>query len=198
MTGYETFCLFQSLKLHFTQDPYDFFRYNGKSNVSIESFENRKDKWHFYKLSRRLANRDEMIGFITSNLLEKDNLWIGDLLTDESDSHFRKHQKVLQSLSYTFENDCRKVFEDLSNPNDAIKVMNGEYPLLLTKVKRNEIEIETVCLLNQILNFLPMWTNKIADTISWPLYRMKIVKYNPFLPQDTTRFKMLLKKIVDT
>ena len=32
MTGYETFSLYQALKLHFTQESYDFFKYNGKMN----------------------------------------------------------------------------------------------------------------------------------------------------------------------
>ena len=56
MTGYEAYCLYNSLKLHFNSDSYDYFRYNGKISSSIEAFENRKDKYHFYKLSRRFAN----------------------------------------------------------------------------------------------------------------------------------------------
>ena len=53
MTGYEAFSLYNSLKLHFSQQTYDYFKYNGKSNISVNSFENRKDKYHFYKLSRK-------------------------------------------------------------------------------------------------------------------------------------------------
>ena len=44
--GYEAFGLYESLKLHFTKDSYDFHKYNGKSNISVTSFENRKDKYH--------------------------------------------------------------------------------------------------------------------------------------------------------
>ena len=39
MTGYETFSLYQALKLHFTNESYDFFKYNDKSNVSVSAFE---------------------------------------------------------------------------------------------------------------------------------------------------------------
>ena len=52
MTGYEAFSLYESLKLHFTKESYDFFKYNGKTKVSVQSFENRKDKYHFYKIGR--------------------------------------------------------------------------------------------------------------------------------------------------
>ena len=51
MTGYETFALYNSLKLHFTKDSFDFFKYGGKSRISVNAFENRKDKWFFYKIS---------------------------------------------------------------------------------------------------------------------------------------------------
>ncbi len=102
MTGYEAFGLYESLKLHFTKDSYDFFKYNGKTNISITVFENRKDKYHFYKLSRKYSNRDELISFIVANLLVKDNLWVGDLLTEDAEVNYRNHQKVLQSFSYIF------------------------------------------------------------------------------------------------
>ncbi len=60
MTGYEAFSLYESLKLHFNKDSYDFFKYNGKTNVTVTSFENRKDKYHFYKLSRKYSDKQEI------------------------------------------------------------------------------------------------------------------------------------------
>lgn len=196
ITGYETFGIFQALKLHFTTDNYDFFKYNGKSKISVESFENRKDKYHFYKLSRKYTNRDDLINFIVANLVEKDNLWVGDLLNDSAEVNFRKHQKIIQSLSYTFENDCREVFDGLDNPNEALIVSDGDYPILLRKSLRKEIEIETLCILANILGFLPAWDKKIADTIRWPDYRRKLVKYAAFLPKDVVKYKLLLKKVL--
>ena len=64
MTGYEAFCLFSSLKLHFTQDQYDFLKYRGKTRTSVEAFENRKDKWQYYKLSRRCSSEQMMQDFL--------------------------------------------------------------------------------------------------------------------------------------
>lgn len=196
MTGYEAFGLYESLKIHFSKDSYDFFKYNGKTNVSVTAFENRKDKYHFYKLSRKYTNRDDLINFIVANLVEKDNLWVGDLLNDSAEVNFRKHQKIIQSLSYTFENDCREVFDGLDNPNEALIVSDGDYPILLRKSLRKEIEIETLCILANILGFLPAWDKKIADTIRWPDYRRKLVKYAAFLPKDVVKYKLLLKKVL--
>ena len=193
MTGYEAFALFNSLKLHFTQDSYDYFKYNGKSNVSVDAFENRKDKYHFYKLSRLYPNKEECALFIISNLLDKDNLWVGELLEPDAEVKFLARQKIIQSLSYTFENEVNKIFDECKNPNDLLKT-NGEYPKLLSMALFKEIQIETLCVLNSILNFVPMWTNKIDDTIRWPMYRKKMLKYSPFINYDQTKFKSILKK----
>jgi hypothetical protein len=197
MTGYEAFSVFQALKLHFTSDTYDFFKYNGKSRISVDAFENRKDKYHFYKLSRRLIDRDELIMFIVANFLHNENIWVGDLLTEESETIYRQRQKVLQSLSYIFENDCRKLFDGIDNPNDFLKVNDGEYPILLTRTLQKDVEIETLCILNSILKFVPHWNKSIGDTIRWPLYNRKIIKYSEFLPKDVNKFKMILKKVIN-
>ena len=195
MTGYETFGLYQALKLHFTSESYDFFKYNGKTNVTVTSFENRKDKYHFYKLSRKYTDRDDLVNFIVANFVEDENSWVGSLLQENAEVNFRKHQKVIQSLSYTFENECRNIFEGHSNPNDVI-VTDGDYPILLTKTLRSEVSIETLCLLNGTLNFFPMWTKKISDTIRWPEFRKKCIKYASFLPKDDVKYRLLLKKVI--
>lgn len=197
MTAYEVFCLYQSLKLHFTQDSYDYFKYQGKSRITIQSFENRKDKWHFTKLSRKFTNKDDCVAFLVANFIDSENVWIGNLLTEEAEASFKKRQKVLQSLSYTFENDCRKLFEHKTDPNDILKVTNGDHPILLKKIMRKEVEIESGCILNLILNFLPVWKTKITDTIIWPIWQSKIIKYSPFVPQDVIRYKLLLKKVLN-
>jgi hypothetical protein len=196
MTGYETFGIYESLKLHFSKDTYDFFKYNGKTNQSVQSFENRKDKYHFYKLSRKYTNKDALIDFLVANFLEDDKTWVGKLLEEDADIRYRNRQKVVQSLSYAFENDCRTVFENLSDPNEVIKT-DGDYPVLLTKALRKEVTIETLVILNKILNFFPMWDKKITDTIRWPDFRRKCEKYASFLPQDVVKFKLILKKVLE-
>ncbi len=195
MTGYEAFCLYESIKLHFNKESYDFFKYNGKTNVTVTAFENRKDKYHFYKLSRKYPDKQELIDFIVANLMVSERLWVGDLLCEDADVRYKARKKTLQSLSYVFENDCRTIFEGLDDPNSVIKT-DGDYPVLLTKTLRGEVSIETLCILNHILNFFPMWNRKITDTIRWPDFRRKCEKYASFLPQDIVKYKLILKKVL--
>ena len=194
MTGYEVFCLYQAIKLHFTSEKYDFFKYNGKTHISINSFETRKDKYHFYKLSRKWSDKEELVNFIVANFVENDKIWAGSLLNEEAETSYRNHQKYLQSLSYIFENECHKIFTNCQNPNDMLIVKNGEYPILLKKYLQRDIQIETICFLDSVLNFIPIWTKHISDTIVWPNHRLKIIKFASFLPKDDVKLKNILKK----
>jgi hypothetical protein len=193
MTGYEAFCLYSSLKLHFTQESYDYFKYGGKSRTSIDAFENKKDKWFYYKLSRRFSNDEQARDFLVANFVHSPDVWIGHLLTEESDIHYRARQKVLQSLTYTFTNEIALIMSQ-ENPNASLIVQDGEYPLLLRLVLYGEVSIETVCILNSILGFLPMWDKKITDTIHYPNTSLRIKKYTPFIQFDPTKYKLILKK----
>ena len=196
MTGYEAFSLYTSLKLHFNSDSYDYFRYNGKVNTSVDAFENRKDKWHFYKLSRRFTSEEQGRDFIVANLVHDSNVWVGNLLVEESNIQYRKRQKVIQSLTYTFTNEIESLVSH-NNPNDLFMIHDGEYPELLQKLLHDEISIETVCILNKILNFLPAWDKKINDTIHFPNISRKVKKYTPFIQFEPTKYKIILKKEYD-
>jgi hypothetical protein len=193
MTGYEAFCLYSSLKLHFTQESYDYFKYLGKSRTSIDAFENKKDKWFYYKLSRRFTNDEQARDFLVANFLHDRDVWIGNLLREDSDVHYRARQKVIQSLSYTFTNEIAKIMGQ-ENPNASLMVQDGEYPLLVRMLLYGEVSIETVCILNSLLKFLPMWDKKITDTIHYPSVSLKIKKYTPFMQFDPTKYKLILKK----
>ena len=191
MTGYEAFSIYNALKLHFSQQSYD-----GKSRISVSSFENRKDKYHFYKLSRKYKE-DEYINFLVANFILNDKTWAGDLLKDEAEANYLRRMKYMQSMSYSFDNDCSLIFEDLNDPNEVLKVEDGEYPALLMMAFRKEIQPETLVILNALLNFFPVWERQISDTIRWPDYRMKMLKYTAFVPFDSVKYRLMLKKVIE-
>jgi hypothetical protein len=195
MNAFDTYCLFQAIKLHFTSKSYDYFKYQGKVNLKLENFEKKKDKYFYYKLSRKYPIKETQEEFLVANFLDKDKIWVGNLVTDEAETVFLDRQKNLQSLSYIFRCDCESIFGDLTNPNIALKTC-GDYPILLMKAVRKEISLETLCILNSILGFLPDWKEKIKDDVFWPKYLMKIEKYTPFLKFDVESYKTILKKLI--
>jgi len=190
-TGFAAFSLYNALHLHFTSTSYDYFKYNGKTNVSKDSFSRRKDKWHFYRLSRRYGI-DELREFYVANFVASDIRWVGDISGPEGEDTHKKWQKRNQSLTYNFEQDIIHLFET----ENWLKVNNGQYPYLLEETMRKGIEIETLCILNDIMKFFPMWSEKISDDIIWPGYKLKCERYTPFINYDREKFKTILKEAV--
>lgn len=190
-TGFSAFALYNAIKLHFTSDSYDFFRYNGKSNVSKTSFSSNKNKYSFYKLSRKY-NLDDLKYFYIANMLEKSDQWIGNIIGPEGDEVYLKWKKISESLSYSFEQDIIYILEKYGD--DAFKVKNGEHPKLLVEVQQGKVNKETLIILNELMNFFPIWDKKIQDDIIWPDLRRKYLKYAPFIKYDKNKFKNILKE----
>ena len=81
MTPFETYKLFLAIKAHFTNPKYDFFKYNGKVSASLDSFNRRRDKFHFAKL----AKHKDPVGYLVSQYITGNFTgWVGDLFTEEA------------------------------------------------------------------------------------------------------------------
>ena len=191
-TGFAAYALWNALKLHFTSDSYDYFKYNGKTNVSKQTFTTNKSKYHFYKLSRKY-NLEELKDFYVANFIQGKGDWVGDLLQD-GDENYTKWQKTQQSLTYTFENDIIVLLDKVENPNDLLVVRNNEFPKLMQYTTQGDVTLDTLIILDDLMNFFPMWEKEIYDDIVWPSFKTKCVKYKPFLHYDKEKFKQILKE----
>jgi hypothetical protein len=192
-SGYAAFTMYNSLKLHFTSKSYDYFKYHGKTNVSAVTFLKRKDKYTFYKLSRKYGV-EELRDFYVANFLEGDK-WVGDMLKEGGEIYL-KWLKTQQSLTYTFQNDIMYLLADGQSPDSMLEVKPNEYPRLMKFVQLKQVALETIVILNDIMNFFPMWDKKIDDDIIWPDFKMRCEKYTPFIHYDKKKFKEILKEKV--
>jgi hypothetical protein len=191
-SGYAAFAMYNSLKLHFTSTSYDYFKYHGKTNVSSVTFLKRKDKYTFYRLSRKYS-LEELRDFYVANFLDGDK-WVGEMANADGEEVYRKWQKTQQSLTYTFENDIMYLLANGGSPDEMLEVKSNSYPALMNMVQLKQVSLETLVVLNDILNFIPMWDKKIDDDIVWPNFKMKCIKYTPFINYDKVKFKNILKE----
>jgi hypothetical protein len=192
-SGFAAFAMFHAMKLHFTSDSYDYIKYNGKTNVTKTTFSTRKDKYSFYRLSRKFG-LTELKDYYIANFLVDDVQWVGDILGPESEENYKKWQKRIQSLTYTFENDIIVLLDKVENPNDLLVVRNNEFPKLMQYATQGDISLETLIILDDLMNFFPMWEKEIYDDIVWPNFKIKCMKYKPFLHYDKEKFKQILKE----
>lgn len=196
-TGFAAYAMWNAMKLHFTSDSYDYFKYNGKTNVSKTSFSTRKDKYHFYKLSRKY-DVHELRDFYLANFIEGKGEWVGELIQDGAEN-YTKWKKTNQALTNTFDNDIIYLLDKVDGAefwsfDDYFKPISGGWPNIITKLMKNEVSLETVCLLVEFANLMPMWEKEITDDLLWPTWHRLIKKYTPFIQYDKEKVLHILKK----
>jgi len=190
--GYDTFKMYMALKFHFG-GKYDFFKYGGKVKTTKDTFMKRKDRYSFHRLSRKY-DIIEMRDYMVANFVNDNATWIGSMLESEAEEHYRNWKKTQQSLTYIFENDLITLLSSVDTPNKLLEVTPGRYPILLSEAMGGSIKLETLLILNSIMNFFGMWNKTIDDDIIWPNYYMKCTKYLPFLQFDQIKFKEIVIK----
>ena len=78
VTPFEVYQKYLSLKQHFNRNEYDYFKFRGRVRASESSFEKRKDKYHFIRLSK-IYKEDDLIRFLVSNFVKTKNMWVGNI-----------------------------------------------------------------------------------------------------------------------
>ena len=192
MNGYDLYCTYQAIKLHFTSEQYNFFHYDGKTKVSVDAFQKRRDKFLFHRLARKYRD-DEMVPFLVSNFVYSDGNWTKSLLEEEAEQTYREWKRITDSMSKIYVDDLQKIATK-ETFNDLFRVEDGQFPKLLVAFLQKDVTIETMVILNNIFNFIQIWDKKISDDIIYPKISRKIRKYGSFLNVNVEKYKTLTKE----
>ena len=197
MIPLDVYRTYLSVRNHFTNDTYNFFKFGGKTKASSSAFEKRRDRYIFDKVSKDYKD-DEVALLFVSNFVAKEKFWIGNTLSEESRNIYTMWRKKIQSLSYIFENDVKAIIDEINDReidfDSVFKIQDGQHPIILRLTLADRISLESFLILNKILDFFPQFNRRIEETIIWPDFYKKCVKYEPFVKVDMTRFKFILKK----
>ena len=195
VTPFETYQHYLSLKNHFTNPKYDFFRYGAKTRASVSSFNKRKDKYWFEKTSRKYSD-GEIIDFLVSNFVSTDNpqnLWIGEII-NSGERTYADWMRRQQSLTYLFKEQSNELFSEIKL-DDALSCSKG-HPPVLKKFLSGKISLETLVIYDRIFLFGNTFDKKLLDPV-WETVSLKIKKYSPFLNIDVFSYKRILRSILD-
>ena len=192
MNGYDLYCTYQAIKLHFTSENYNFFQYDGKTRVSVDAFQKRRDKFLFHRLARKYRD-DEMVPFLVANFVANDDNWTKSLLEDEAEETYRDWKRTTDSMSKIYVEDLQKIATK-ETFNDLFKVEDGQFPKLLVAFLQKDVTIETMVILNNIFDFIRIWDKKISDDFIYPKVSRKIRKYGAFLNVNVDKYKTLTKE----
>ncbi len=195
MSPYQVYCEYLSLKNHFTNPKYDFFKYGAKTRASITSFNKRRDKYFFEKTSRKYSDK-EVVDFLVSNFVAADtpgNLWIGEII-NSGERTYADWMRRQQSLTYLFKEQSNEFFLE-TKLEDALNCSKG-HPPVLKKFLSGQLSLETLVIYDKIFGFSKTFDKKLLDPV-WETVSLKIRKYNPFLNIDVFSYKKILREIVN-
>ena len=194
VSPFDCYKTYLAMKNHFTKESYDYVKYGGRSRASVASFNKRRDRYFFERMSRK-KDDDEIIKYFIANFISSEDpgkVWIGEIIQN-GETNFKEWQRRNQSLSYLFGNEVESIFT--RDNFDSYFHTQGQHPKILKAYLRKEISIETLIILDKILGFVKNFDKKLDDPI-WSTVSLKIKKYGSFLNIDVLRYRKILKEKV--
>ena len=189
MTPFEVYKLYLAIKLHFTTDSFDYFKCCGKTRASMQAFEKRKDIYFFKKLAAKYS-KEELVEYFVANFIGDESTWIGNISRIQNSNVYPRWKTKINELHDTFKKDIQVLLKDNSF-EDIFKVSHS-HPPVITKYLSKSICLETLIILNGLLNYVKDFDSTITEPVIWPDLKRKVVKYEPFLSIDKTKYKKIL------
>ncbi len=194
VTPFETYRTYLSMKSHFTNPKYDFFKYGGKSRATMTSFNKRKDKYWFEKTSRKYSDQ-QVLDFLLSNFVIADNpqnLWIGEII-NSGERNYADWMRRKQSLTYLFKEQSEKLLSE--NELETVFDCSKGHPVILKKYLGGEISLETLTIMEKVFSFVKNFDKNLTDPV-WETVSLKIKKYIPFININVYNYKKILKEVI--
>lgn len=124
--GYDVYKIYLGVKLHFTTSSYDYIKYNGKNNATLESFTKRKDRYFFHKLSKRYNERD-ILDYFVSNFAIDGRKWIGNLIRNDGNEAYINYKKYKETFDYSLREDLGRMLSDFEFKSAFLLMMAWAY-----------------------------------------------------------------------
>ena len=195
VTPFETYRTYLSMKSHFTNPKFDFFKYGGKSRATVASFNKRKDKYWFEKTSRKYSDQ-QILDFLLSNFVIADNpqnLWIGEII-NSGERNYADWMRRKQSLTYLFKEQSEKLLSE--NELRTVFDCSKGHPVILKRYLGGEISLETLTIMEKVFSFVRDFDKKLTDPV-WETVSLKIKKYIPFININVYNYKKILKEVIN-
>ena len=196
--GFDVYKTYLAVKLHFTTDTYDYYKYGGKVNTKLDTFTKRKDRYFFHKLSTRYAETD-ILDFFVANFLSDSKRWIGNLLANDGRDVYLDYKKRKEAFTYHFKQDCGNIVSDFSRRNisfdDGFIPIGGQHPRVLRLLIQRKISYQTAVVLDHFLGFTKNWDKEITEKVVWPEISLKVTRVKPFVNFNATECKLIMKEV---
>lgn len=177
--------MYLGIKTHFIEEKYDFFMFGG-IKAKVSTFEKRRDLYQFKKLSKH----GDPQGLIVSNILALGTINPFELNTDRCDKIYKNWLSRINSLSYIFSEDIKKLDDDYKS---NFTLPKDDLPKVIKLFLEKRISLETFTILLYQTKAIKYYDLKLKNDTLWKELSFKVRKYRPFLQYQPAKFNYLLK-----
>jgi hypothetical protein len=198
MTGFKAFRYYLALKLHFNNDKYNVFENKGNIKYSYENFNSRNDRHIFEKLARKFDTDKDLIQFLVANFAYgHDNMIFA---IEEANEYYLEWQKRKQSISRIFKDDLNTIeLESQKNVLSLDQIINftlNEYPSIIKLYLGKKIAIESISILNDLLDFIPKWKQNPSGMLILESDIRRIEKLKGFVKYEQQKIKPIFNEFI--
>lgn len=190
MEPIDVYLMYCAMKAHFGKGDYDFVTYKGKTRIKRDTFYKRKDRSFFVKLSRKYKTEQEIQNYFVSNFIKDKKGYIANF----NDENYESWKLKRQGFFDLFEVEMKPLVEAFE---DLFTVTNGQHPKLMREFLGGRVSLETVIILDELVNFGPDWNKQLEDDIIWIDLDNLMNNYERFLTIDQEQYKIRLLKLIE-
>ena len=190
MEPIDVYLMYCAMKAHFGKNDYDFITYNGKSRVSRNSFYKRKDRYFFVKLSRKYKESDDIKNYLVSNFIVEQRGYVANF----NDRNYETWKDKRNNFYNIFTEEIRPF---VNNFNPIFESKKNEHPLLLKEYLGKRVSIETLIVLEELVDFTKSWNRIMSEDYIWYDIKKLMKNYKRFLTIDKNRYRIQLLKLIE-
>lgn len=180
--GLNAYKTYVALRLHFTKEDYDYFRFGGTTKASMESYKKRKDAIFF----EMIGKHPDPVNFMAYGFSTFDKVFPKEIATaTKYKTNYLKMKTQVESMSYHLESELSHFDLRLG---DLIDIDNKHFthPPLITFYLQEKISLISLIALDKTFDLVTDYN--IKDPLVWPRVARKIKKLSPFI--DVNRKKV--------
>ena len=190
MEPIDVYLMYCAMKAHFGKGDYDFVTYRGKTRIKRDTFYKRKDRSFFVRLSRKYKTEQEITNYFVSNFIKDKKGYIANF----NDENYESWKLKRQGFFDLFEVEMKPLVDAFE---DLFTVTNGQHPKLMREFLGGRVSLETIIILDELVNFGPDWDKALEDDIIWNDLNNLIDNYERFLTIDQEQYKIRLLKLIE-
>ena len=174
-TGYQAYQMYLALQRHFSSN-YDYFKYQGKVNASVDAYNKRSDYFSFEKLGKIVPQKEWMVFFV-AHFIDKPNCWIRDM----GKSDYELYKAKLKNFPKTFQEEMEFLASQYSPPELVAVKDDFQIPLIHDLAIKKKISLETIILIDMFYSFIDNHEKLIKVPMLWSQHITKVKNYSPFV-----------------